>query len=402
VLLARGWGKGSWEGVGGERRTVFTRRLAMVLLWLRKGLIPSVALTPTHLIVVPAFLLANILGLSIGVTSLLDLRVRTGTFCLVNLLPLYIGGRTQFFLKALGVSQDEYYLLHRWIGRTLIAEAIIHTGTALKLSSRFEFSESRIGGILVYRSQVSQAAYADLNSQTFCSLTLIFLSSPSPIRAAFYEVFLKLHTLLALSALVGFWVHLRFLGWKSTQNIYLSLTLISWIAGLILRSFFVLYRNVRTDLASTAIIRRQDGATRVCLSLPRAWSMAPGQYIYIWLPSIKYFQSHPYYIAWWEVKDYGLEIELLIEQQKGFSKTLHKHPEGTSIKAAIEGPYGEDVSLGVYGVVLMLATGPQGVIRQLSHLRGLVDDAGDLSIRNIRVVWVLETGLTHNPVAISR
>ena len=53
---------------------------------------------------------------------------------------------------------------------------------------------------------------------------VILFQSASPIRHAFYECFLHLHILLAITSFVGLWYHLRGL---VLQNVLL-VTLILW------------------------------------------------------------------------------------------------------------------------------------------------------------------------------
>lgn len=52
---------------------------------------------------------------------------RLGMLCLINLVPLYVGGRTSYMIDhALGMSLDRYLLLHRWVGRMCLLYAVGH------------------------------------------------------------------------------------------------------------------------------------------------------------------------------------------------------------------------------------------------------------------------------------
>lgn len=56
------------------------------------------------------------------------LRNRSGVLSVVNMVPLFIfAGRNNPLIRLLGVSFDTYNLLHRWIGRVVILEALAHT-----------------------------------------------------------------------------------------------------------------------------------------------------------------------------------------------------------------------------------------------------------------------------------
>lgn len=56
----------------------------------------------------------------------------TGTLATVNLVPLVItAGRNNPLIPALRVSFDTFNLVHRWLGRIIVAEAVAHTVAVL-------------------------------------------------------------------------------------------------------------------------------------------------------------------------------------------------------------------------------------------------------------------------------
>lgn len=55
-------------------------------------------------------------------------RNRTGVLAVVNMVPLFLmAGRNNPLIKLLGMSFDTFNLLHRWLGRIVILEALAHT-----------------------------------------------------------------------------------------------------------------------------------------------------------------------------------------------------------------------------------------------------------------------------------
>jgi len=53
---------------------------------------------------------------------------RTGTLSVVNMIPLFIlAGRNNPLIKLLGISFDTMNLIHRWLGRIVVLEALAHT-----------------------------------------------------------------------------------------------------------------------------------------------------------------------------------------------------------------------------------------------------------------------------------
>lgn len=57
-----------------------------------------------------------------------QLRNRTGVLSVVNMVPLFLmAARNNPLIPLLGISFDTMNLMHRWFGRIVVAEAIIHT-----------------------------------------------------------------------------------------------------------------------------------------------------------------------------------------------------------------------------------------------------------------------------------
>jgi len=56
------------------------------------------------------------------------IRNRTGVLSVMNMIPLFVlAGRNSPFIFLLGISFDTYNLIHRWLGRIVILEALAHT-----------------------------------------------------------------------------------------------------------------------------------------------------------------------------------------------------------------------------------------------------------------------------------
>jgi hypothetical protein len=74
------------------------------------------------------FLVGNIiLGSVVVVQGQAELSLLVARLCMLNLVILFLGGRTSLILdKIFRLSMTEYYLMHRWIGRISIAEGILH------------------------------------------------------------------------------------------------------------------------------------------------------------------------------------------------------------------------------------------------------------------------------------
>lgn len=61
-------------------------------------------------------------------TMLGELRNRTGVMATVNMVPLFLmAGRNNPLIALLGISFDTFNLVHRWLGRIVVIEAVAHT-----------------------------------------------------------------------------------------------------------------------------------------------------------------------------------------------------------------------------------------------------------------------------------
>lgn len=59
---------------------------------------------------------------------LTQLRNRTGTLSVVNMIPLVVlAGRNNPLVGLLNISFDSFNLVHRWFGRIVAVEAVVHT-----------------------------------------------------------------------------------------------------------------------------------------------------------------------------------------------------------------------------------------------------------------------------------
>ncbi|KAL8278190.1 hypothetical protein RQP46_009363 [Phenoliferia psychrophenolica] len=98
---------------------------------------------------------------------------------------------------------------------------------------------------------------------------------------------------------------------------------------------------------------------RLTLTTPRPVRWAPGQHVFLTMPSVKLLQAHPYTIASVDessaslrpiggvAPSSGSEVVLLIRAQKGFSKALWDHVVKARKEAESTGASGSEVAKGV-------------------------------------------------------
>lgn len=240
---------------------------------------------------------------------------------------------------------------------------------------------------------------------------MIFQAS-AVLRRAFYETFLHLHIALAVLAIGGIWVHLDGLG----PQIYIKIVVVAWAAERLLRLAILVYRNIGKGGTKATVEALPGDAVRITLQMARPWAFRPGQHMYLTMPSVGLWTSHPFSVAWsneeerLESEKGGLamsrqdilamqktSMSLVIRRRDGFTNTLFKRaenaPEGRYVTSAFaEGPYGAMHSLHSYGTVMMFAGGV-GITHQVPYVRDLVNGFanGTVAARRVILVWVIQS-----------
>lgn len=223
-----------------------------------------------------------------------DARNRTGVLSVLNMIPLFLlAGRNNPLIGLLGISFDTSNLVHRWIGRLVVFEAIAHTAfwvagkVALMGAAKAWpiIGAALRGSRFLYTGTIGAAAF-----------TAILVQSPSIVRHAFYETFLHTHLVLAATATVGVWIHLA--AFPPQQRLLLA-AIVCWLVERSVRVYTLIRRNTGAGSTTTATVEALPGdAVRVTLRIAKPWRFQPGQHIYMYMPAVGWWTSHPFSLAW--------------------------------------------------------------------------------------------------------
>ncbi|RAH67908.1 ferric reductase family protein [Aspergillus aculeatinus CBS 121060] len=364
-------------------------------------------------------------------TVAMQIRNRTGYMATANLFPLFVmAGRNNPLIALLRVSFDTWNLLHRWLGRIVVLEALAHV-VAWEVPKVQDYG---------WKGMLATLSKPFMFNGLMCmvALLIILVQSPSPIRHAFYETFLHLHIALACIALGFVWHHV----YRYSCKFYLYAAVAFWACERLARFLILLHRNFRSGTRTTAYVEVLPGDTmRITLHVARPWRFSPGQYLFLCVPSVGGWTSHPFSIAWAgdpsaaarsltekSSSDHlsqdttSQSISLLIRRRTGFTDKLfktaltHQHshrstlsysddPMATSssflepqttpplrVSALAEGPYGNLHTLDSYGTVLLIAGGV-GITHCLPFIPHLLKGytSGTVSARRITLVWVVQS-----------
>ena len=223
-----------------------------------------------------------------------------------------------------------------------------------------------------------------------------------------------LHITAAALAVTGVYYHLAIKGYTWLR--YVKVVIALWAFDRGLRLLRVLYRNVGRKMTTATCEALPGDAIRVTLHIARPWNFRPGQHLYLYMPTLALWTSHPFTISWSENEQYvkydpeklslhrqdivhagQSTLSLIIRRRTGFTNALYKKaydaPERIfTTRALVEGPYGKVDTLGSYGTVVLIAGGV-GITHPVPYVRELVDGyaQGTVATRRITLVWAIQS-----------
>ncbi|KAI0390363.1 ferric reductase like transmembrane component-domain-containing protein [Xylariaceae sp. FL0594] len=335
-----------------------------------------------------------------------QVRNRSGTLATVNMIPLFIlAGRNNPLIPLLGISFDTMNLIHRWFGRIVAIEAVVHTlafyaGAAMNKGWGAAFLGTFNAPFLLYGFIATVA------------LVVILFQAASISRHAFYETFKIMHIALAIVTILGLWYHLDLK--RLTQLKWLIAVVPIWIGDRLIRFLRIVYHNFGKGGTKTLVEALPGNAVRVTVTMARPWKFMPGQHAYLYMPTISFWQSHPFSLAWSEeaddVKDDKIALNrqdilamrktsmsFIIRARTGMTSTLYQRaaasPDGRLVtRCLVEGPYGGEHMLDSYGTVMLFAGGV-GIAHAVPYVRHLTAGFanGTVATRKVVLVWIIQS-----------
>lgn len=344
-----------------------------------------------------------------------ELRGRCGALAAFNLIfTVLFALRNNPFIWVLGVSYDTFNLFHRWTARLVILESVAHVAAFMYNTYRVTYKGQ--GGLDSIKWVIGNSVSYRWGLAAFTAFLFLLLQSLGPLRRAFYDTFLSLHRLGVVAAVSGVYFHLvkhalPQLPWAYTFISFLLLETLARVGRLIYYNF----SWKRHSWTRVTIEALPGEATRITLSIPRAWNGNPGSHAYVYLPRIAPFALHPFSVAWHTCSGYArLESEkppssvedlkmgygpstvsCIIRARTGMTRALYDRvsrakTDHIELWGAIEGPYGGYHSLDSYGTIVLFAAGA-GITHQLSFVRHLLAgyNHNTSATRKIVLVWCI-------------
>ncbi|RXG41791.1 hypothetical protein VDGE_30543 [Verticillium dahliae] len=276
--------------------------------------------------------------------------------------------------------------MHRWLGVMAILQGLTHAVVALSTEAPNHFGKlSDKSGIVI-------------------ASVMVAIPLTSILRRRAYETFVAIHFALAVCAGVFVYLHNPSSSVSESPKRYVVAAAgclgLTWVIRLTL----MVYRNARLGSPSSRVAVRTitfeleetsiplEDAVHIHIRLSRPWNVRAGQYVYLTIPGASrtaFFQSHPFYIAWWYRVNDDDYIVLIALRHRGFTEHVfsikdNKLNNNFRSRALIDGPYGKEMNLDSYDNVLLFATGI-GIAGQLSHVAQLLRSYYDCGVKTKRV-----------------
>lgn len=342
-----------------------------------------------------------------------ELRGRSGTLAVVNMVPLILfAGRNNPLIALLKVSFDTYNLLHRWMGRIVIIESLVHTFAWLANSMAAKGSAGTA-------KSVNGSPFLQWGVVGTVAMSVLLIQSPSVLRHAFYETFLHGHQLLAGLTILAVYLHVD-VG-SLPQKPYVNTIVFIWILERCIRWFRLAYLNFSRRQPKTHVVVEAlpSEACRVTFHLPRHTTVPAGSHVYAYIPSVSWWMSHPFSVAWTNTDSdlptgdrphtpgtpsslekqplpfskTSTSISLVVAARTGMTRQLLDRASNTPdgilhTSGYLEGPYSGNGSFDSYGTVLLFAGGV-GITHHLIQIRHLLAcaQAETVATRKIVLCW---------------
>ncbi|EJS41556.1 fre3p [Saccharomyces arboricola H-6] len=260
-------------------------------------------------------------------------------------------GRNNFLEFISGVKYTSFIMFHKWLGRMMFLDAMIHGSAYTSYAIFYKDWETS-----------KEETYWKFGVAALCLVGIMVFFSLAVFRKFFYEAFLFLHIVLGALFFYTCWEHVVEL--SGIEWIYAAIAI--WIVDRLVRIVRVSYFGF--PKASLQLIG--DDIIRVTVERPaRLWKAKPGQYVFVsFLHPLYFWQSHPFTVLDSITKD-G-ELVIILKEKKGVTRLVKKYVcrngGKASMRLAIEGPYGSSSPVNHYDNVLLL-TGGTGLPGPVAH-----------------------------------
>ncbi|TYJ56276.1 hypothetical protein B9479_002962 [Cryptococcus floricola] len=328
------------------------------------------------------------------------LGIRTG-YIATALVPFVfaMGSRINPLAFVTRIEASRWMLWHQYGARVILFFSVIHTFVLL-------YAPYRQGGISWTNAYWSKSNKWENFFNTdgvmingalaIAALFWIVFSSFAKIRNWNYEFFILQHLASILIFTISLWPHVKVSIPDAQYYVFASVA--TWCFSIAVRAGWNFMEAAGVGKWSgTASLHGfgadgdgRGGATRLVIKTKRGgWEV--GQYVYLWVPAINPFQSHPFTIASSPPTNPSTPspLNLLISTRSGLTKRIAQHASSNpsrAIPVVVQGPFGglmEDLER--FDNVLVVCGGV-GAAMGWSTASQVGRHGG-----NVRLIWSMKT-----------
>ncbi|KAK5627982.1 hypothetical protein RRF57_003697 [Xylaria bambusicola] len=282
----------------------------------------------------------------------------------VTQVPLLylLASKTNTIGLIIGTSHERLNWLHRWVARTMFVTATVHG---------FHFWSEWLHYDILQVELNTLSTIVPYGLGAWAILLWMTVTSFKPFRSIAYEFFIIQHVIAAVIFLYVVYVHVPV---SARYNVWFAIAAISFDRAC--RLVVLLWRNVRFEPKKTCCKGGQRlgyktqlttvGTSSTVLTISNVhFEWSAGQHVYIWVPRIGLFESHPYTIA----TSHPLpgtcicnSIQLVVRSHSGFSKRLYqfaRKAEAAGTKETVTtfmvGPYGKPPRWDIFETLILIS-----------------------------------------------
>lgn len=279
-----------------------------------------------------------------GISGWAD-RVGAFAFALTPFAVL-LGMRESLLSLMTGVPHQHFMFLHRWLGRLILVQSILHTIGWIVIETRL-YQPQPTQWINFVAEEYIIFGFAALG----VLVVLWLLSTKTAIRWLGYELFRLTHGLIALAYIALCWGHWPQLAcWLIASIILIGLDQVARFIGFLYIHTSAKHSNggplFQPANAQVTVFRNpsasekgdEDTLVRLDFDLDHRQAWSAGQHFFLTFPQLSLFQTHPFTVASLPSEGNAPHHHTyLIRAQKGQTVHLANHETLTTV---LSRPYG--------------------------------------------------------------
>ncbi|CAF9923466.1 MAG: hypothetical protein ALECFALPRED_002385 [Alectoria fallacina] len=276
---------------------------------------------------------------------------RTSLVFVANLPLLYLFAAKNQPIKLLtGYSYESLNIFHRRLGEVMCLLALLHSAGMIGVW----YTVLQPAGITLIRFLLIKMILLGIGA--FLAYEMLYFTSLGSFRQRWYELFLGIHVVLQVAALVLVWFHHRRSRW------YVGVALAIFLIDRLVYRISVKTKTVRASLdvqqdKKTVVLRAPVPAqekhkwvkSMVGAGITTGWKAT--EHVFLTVPSLApkhIIQAHPFTIASKAPTAHEKEanLELIIRAQDGFSADLVRYAQcHDTASIRLDGPYGSQAAV---------------------------------------------------------